>query len=101
MSSPLARLNIPSTLVIGGGAARQVGAEARRLRLRRPLVVTDPFLQKTGPPENSEGRFFRVAQSPTVWGCGVPPGNNLGMPMRKAQRAAIMQRSAAALKTKT
>jgi alcohol dehydrogenase class IV len=48
MSVTLARLNIPSTLVIGGGAARQVGAEARRLRLQRPLVVTDPFLSKSG-----------------------------------------------------
>ncbi len=48
MSVNLARLNIPSTLVIGGGASRQVGSEARRLRLQRPLVVTDPFLQKSG-----------------------------------------------------
>ncbi len=42
------RLNIPSTLVIGGGASRLVGQEACRLRLQHPLVVTDPHLKQVG-----------------------------------------------------
>src|SRR5207247_1968337 len=33
---------------IGGGASRLVGQEARRLRLQRPLVVTDPYLKQVG-----------------------------------------------------
>jgi alcohol dehydrogenase class IV len=45
---PLPRVNIPPTLVIGGGASRLVGQEAARLRMRRPLVVTDPYLEKMG-----------------------------------------------------
>ncbi len=44
----LPRINIPSTLVISGGASRLVGQEAARLRLRRPLLVTDPYLAKLG-----------------------------------------------------
>jgi alcohol dehydrogenase class IV len=44
----LPRLNIPPTLVIGGGASRLAGQEAQRLRLRRPLVVTDAYLEQVG-----------------------------------------------------
>ncbi len=44
----LPRINIPSTLVIAGGASRQVGAEAKRLGLRHALVVTDPYLKEIG-----------------------------------------------------
>ena len=44
----LARLNIPPTLVIGSGASRLVGQESARLGFKRPLVVTDPLLQKIG-----------------------------------------------------
>lgn len=47
-SLPLPRLNVPPTLVIGGGASRLVGQEARRLRLTRALVVTDSYLEQTG-----------------------------------------------------
>lgn len=45
---PLPRANIPPTLVLGGGASRLVGQEARRLRLQHPLVVTDPYLKEVG-----------------------------------------------------
>ena len=44
----LSRLNVPPTLVIGGGVSRLVGQEAARLRMTRPLVVTDAYLKKTG-----------------------------------------------------
>src|SRR5439155_16059251 len=47
-SLPLPRLNIPPTLVMGGGASRLVGQEARRLHLQHPLVVTDPHLEQVG-----------------------------------------------------
>src|SRR4051812_16849924 len=72
----LPRVNIPSTLVIGGGASRLVGQEASRLRMRRPLVVTDPYLQKIGlaqhalddlAAEKIEGRLFAaVDPDPTL-----------------------------------
>ncbi len=44
----LSRINIPSSLVISGGASRLVGQDAARLRLTRPLVVTDPYLTQLG-----------------------------------------------------
>jgi alcohol dehydrogenase class IV len=76
MSVNLARLNIPSTLVIGGGAARLVGQEARRLRLERPLVVTDPYLHQSGlaqrvlddlAAESMRGELFAEVQpDPTL-----------------------------------
>ena len=42
------RINIPSTLIIAGGASRQAGIEAKRLGIRRAVVVTDPYLKKIG-----------------------------------------------------
>jgi len=47
-SADLPRINIPSTLIIAGGASRKAGTEAKRLGIRRALVVTDPYLEKIG-----------------------------------------------------
>jgi alcohol dehydrogenase class IV len=35
---------LPSRLIIGGGSLAQAGPLLKSLRLRRPLIVTDPFL---------------------------------------------------------
>jgi alcohol dehydrogenase class IV len=40
-------IRIPSILQIGGGSFSTVGALLLRLRSRRPLIVTDPFLMKS------------------------------------------------------
>ena len=43
-----AEIRIPSILKIGGGAFGEAGALLAQLNCKRPLIVTDPFLQKQG-----------------------------------------------------
>ena len=43
----MAEIKIPPILKIGGGSFAGVAAMLPRLRCRRPLIVTDPFLMKT------------------------------------------------------
>jgi alcohol dehydrogenase class IV len=43
----IAEIKIPSILKIGGGSFATVAALLSRLRGKRPLIVTDPFLLKT------------------------------------------------------
>lgn len=72
----LPRLNVPPTLVIGGGASRGVGKEARRLGVSNALVVTDPYFREAGlaqrvvedlNTENVRGVVFsEVTPDPTV-----------------------------------
>src|ERR1700740_3717642 len=45
--SMMAEIKIPPILKIGGGSFAGVAALLLRLRCRRPLIVTDPFLMKT------------------------------------------------------
>ncbi len=44
----IADIRIPSLLKIGGGSLAEVPAMLAQLGCRRPLLVTDPFLMKTG-----------------------------------------------------
>ena len=43
------KLQLPPTLIIGGGASLQAAAEAQRLSIRRPLLVVDPYLRDSQP----------------------------------------------------
>ena len=43
------KLQLPPTLIIGGGASQQAAAEAQRLGIRRPLLVVDPYLRDSQP----------------------------------------------------
>ena len=44
----LAQFNIPSTVIIGGGARHQLVPQLQRLAARRALLVTDAFMVKNG-----------------------------------------------------
>lgn len=41
--------HVPSTILIGGGARREVGAQLQRLGVRRVLLVTDVGMMQLGP----------------------------------------------------
>src|SRR5690242_2275803 len=41
-------IQIPSILIIGGGAFAKIPEVLTRVRCARPLIVTDPFLASTG-----------------------------------------------------
>ena len=43
-----AQFNIPSTVIVGGGASEDVGAQARKLSANRALLVTDGFMEQSG-----------------------------------------------------
>jgi alcohol dehydrogenase class IV len=45
---PAVTINIPSTLVIGAGASRELPLHLQRLRARHALIVTDPFFAGNG-----------------------------------------------------
>jgi alcohol dehydrogenase len=44
----IANFNVPSTIIVGGGASKEVGPQAKRLRVERPLLVTDSFMASSG-----------------------------------------------------
>ncbi len=44
----LSQMNVPSTILVGAGASQQVGAQAKRLKATRVLLVTDAFMEETG-----------------------------------------------------
>lgn len=44
----IAELNLPGTIVVGGGASRQLPEQVRRLGLSRVLLVTDPGIVRLG-----------------------------------------------------
>jgi alcohol dehydrogenase class IV len=44
----LSQFNVPPTIVVGGGASRQVGTQAQRLGGKRALVVTDSYMVQSG-----------------------------------------------------
>jgi len=40
--------NVPSTIIVGGGASEEVGTQAKRCGARRVLLVTDPYMVNSG-----------------------------------------------------
>ncbi len=44
----LAQFNVPSTLIVGGGASSEVGAQAKRLKAKRAFLVTDTYMVDSG-----------------------------------------------------
>ena len=44
----LAQFNVPSTLIVGGGASSEAGAQAKRLKAKRAFLVTDTYMVDSG-----------------------------------------------------
>lgn len=66
--NPTARINIPASLQIGGGAISLVGTEAARLGLKRVLIVSDPYMTESGLPDRLGGFLRESGISSTVFG---------------------------------
>ncbi|MBW2285048.1 MAG: iron-containing alcohol dehydrogenase, partial [Deltaproteobacteria bacterium] len=43
-----AQFNVPSTVIVGGGASSEVGAQAKRLKAKRAFLVTDTYMVDSG-----------------------------------------------------
>jgi alcohol dehydrogenase class IV len=55
----ISQFNVPSTLITGAGASRELVAQLRRLNARRVLFVTDAFLESSGVA----GGFLRALEA--------------------------------------
>lgn len=44
----LSQLNVPSTIMVGAGASKEVATQAKRLGASRALLVTDEYLERCG-----------------------------------------------------
>jgi alcohol dehydrogenase class IV len=64
---PAVTINIPSTLVIGAGASREVPAHLQRLGARHALIVTDPFFAGNGLAEEFASLVKREGMAVTVF----------------------------------
>ena len=42
------QFNIPATIIVGGGASDEVGAQAKRLGVKNALLVTDSYMENSG-----------------------------------------------------
>jgi len=42
------QFNVPSTIVLGGGAGKEAGVQARKLQAKKALIVTDRFWEDSG-----------------------------------------------------
>ena len=51
LKSTVSTFNIPPTIITGVDASKRVGEQAKRLKAKRALVVTDPGIVKTGYAE--------------------------------------------------
>ena len=65
-------IRIPSALKIGGGAFAGVSALLLQLGCRRPLLVTDPFMVKTGLAERLERQIKEAGLSSATFSDTLP-----------------------------
>jgi alcohol dehydrogenase class IV len=67
-----ATIAIPSLMLIGGGAADRVAEALAHAGIRRPLIVTDRFLEKSGALDRLAGPLARAGIEYAVFADTVP-----------------------------
>jgi alcohol dehydrogenase class IV len=65
-------INLPSKIVVAGGAAGGLAEIAADLRVRRPVLVTDPYLAERGPVPALLARLEEAGMAPALF-AGVRP----------------------------
>lgn len=63
----IAQINIPSILIVGGGASAQIGELARKLSFNRVLLVTDTYMQKLGYVGKVEKQLNEAGIASTIF----------------------------------
>src|SRR5271157_1536093 len=64
--------HLPSTILIGGGARREIGAQLQRLQAQRVLLVTDAGMMQLGPAREIAGLCTEAGVAVTIFD-GVQP----------------------------
>jgi len=64
--------NIPSTIIVGGGASNKVGAQAKRFGVKNVLLVTDAYMESCGLAGKVADSMKGVGVNVTVF-AGVQP----------------------------
>lgn len=67
-----ATIAIPSLMLIGGGAADRIAEALAHAGIRRPLIVTDRFLEKSGALDRLAGPLGRAGIDYAVFADTVP-----------------------------
>ncbi len=67
-----APFNIPSTIIVGGGASNEVGAQAKRFGVKKALLVTDSYMESCGLAGKVADSMKGVGVNVTVF-AGVQP----------------------------
>lgn len=65
-------INLPSRIVIDGGAGTRLAELAGELGMRRPLLVTDPYMAEHGPVEALLRQLLGAGAEPALF-AGVQP----------------------------
>jgi alcohol dehydrogenase class IV len=68
----ISQFNVPSTVIIGAGASRELVPQLARLGARRVLMVTDAFMVSSGVAERFAGELGRAGIAVEVF-AGVQP----------------------------
>ncbi|MFV3129859.1 iron-containing alcohol dehydrogenase [Niveispirillum sp. KHB5.9] len=68
----IATILVPPIMEIGGGAAGRLGAVLARLGVRRPLLVTDPFMRDSGNAEKLLAPLRTAGFDPGIFADTVP-----------------------------
>ena len=64
--------NIPATIIVGGGASNEVGAQAKKFGVKNVLLVTDSFMENCGLAGKVADSMRRADLNVTVF-TGVQP----------------------------
>jgi alcohol dehydrogenase class IV len=67
-----AAFHVPSTILVGGGVRREVGAQLNRLGVRRLLLVTDADMMRLGPAREIAGLLAEAGLATTIFD-GIQP----------------------------
>jgi alcohol dehydrogenase class IV len=73
------RFNVPSTILVGAGSSREVGAQAKRLGGRRALLVTDATMVSSGVAQRCADDLSTAGIAATVFSDVQPDPTDLNV----------------------
>lgn len=68
----VAQFNIPSTVIVGAGASKEVAAQAKRLKASRVLLITDSYMEQCGMAGQIIGSLAKEGIATSIFS-GVQP----------------------------